>query len=163
MQQCPQVVVLATSREPLGVEGEQLWPVPPLPVEDATALFVQRARAASPDFRLDAAAADAVATICARLDGLPLGIELAAARMRVMSPMEVARRLEETPLLGGGRGPVARHQSLVAAIEWSYRLLPEAGAAAVPQHVGVRGRRRPARACTGSPTRRRTRTTRSTG
>jgi predicted ATPase/DNA-binding SARP family transcriptional activator len=126
VQQCPQVVVLATSREALGVEGEQLWPVPPLPVEDATALFVQRARASSPDFRLDAAAADAVATICARLDGLPLGIELAAARMRVMSPMEVARRLEEAPLLGGGRGPVARHQSLVAAIEWSYRLLPEA-------------------------------------
>lgn len=125
VQQCPGVVLLATSREALGVEGEQLWPVPSLPAEDATALFVQRARAVSPDFRLDAAAADAVATICARLDGLPLGIELAAARMRVMSPMEVARRLEEAPLLGGGRGPVARHQSLVAAIEWSYRLLPE--------------------------------------
>jgi predicted ATPase/DNA-binding SARP family transcriptional activator len=126
VQHCPRVVVLATSREPLGIEGEQVWPVPPLPAEDATTLFVQRARAASPDFRLDAAAADAVATICARLDGLPLGIELAAARMRAMSPVEVARRLEETPLLGGGRGPVARHQSLVAAIEWSYRLLPEA-------------------------------------
>ncbi|HXV91744.1 MAG TPA: BTAD domain-containing putative transcriptional regulator [Pseudonocardia sp.] len=125
LQQCPRVVVLATSREALGVDGEQLWPVPPLPVEDATALFVQRARAASPDFRLDEAAADAVAAICARLDGLPLGIELAAARMRVMSPMEVARRLEDAPLLGGGRGPVARHQSLAAAIEWSYRLLPE--------------------------------------
>ena len=125
VQQCPRVVLLATSREALSVEGEQLWPVPSLPAEEATALFVQRARAASPDFRLDPAAADAVATICARLDGLPLGIELAAARMRVMSPMEVARRLEEAPLLGGGRGPVARHQSLVAAIEWSYRLLPE--------------------------------------
>jgi predicted ATPase/DNA-binding SARP family transcriptional activator len=125
VQQCPDVVVLATSREPLAVEGEQLWPVPPLPVEDATALFVQRARAVSPDFRLDAAAADAVATICTRLDGLPLGIELAAARMRVMSPVEVARRLQDAPLLGGGRGPVARHQSLVSAIEWSYRLLPE--------------------------------------
>ncbi len=126
VQQCPSVVVLATSREALGVEGEQLWPVPPLPVDDAVALFVQRARAAAPDFRLDRPAADAVATICTRLDGLPLGIELAAARMRVMSPVEVARRLEEAPLLGGGRGPVARHQSLVAAIEWSYRLLPEA-------------------------------------
>ncbi|MEX5719005.1 BTAD domain-containing putative transcriptional regulator [Geodermatophilus maliterrae] len=125
VQRCPRVVVLATSREPLGVEGEQVWPVPPLPLEDATALFVQRARAATADFRLDPAAADAVATICGRLDGLPLGIELAAARMRVMSPVEVARRLEDTPLLGGGRGPVARHQSLVAAIEWSYRLLPE--------------------------------------
>lgn len=126
VRRCPRVVVLATSREPLAVEGEQVWPVPPLPLEDATALFVQRARAATPDFRLDPAAADAVATICSRLDGLPLGIELAAARMRVMSPAEVAARLEDTPLLGGGRGPVARHQSLVAAIEWSYRLLPEA-------------------------------------
>ena len=125
VQQCPEVTVLATSREGLGVDGEQLWPVPPLPVEDATELFVQRARAVSPDFRLDGAAADAVAAICARLDGLPLGIELAAARMRVMSPMEVARRLEDVPLLGGGRGPVARHQSLASAIEWSYRLLPE--------------------------------------
>jgi predicted ATPase len=130
VQQCREVTVLATSREALGVDGEQLWPVPPLPVEDATELFVQRARAVSPDFRLDEAAADAVAAICARLDGLPLGIELAAARMRVMSPMEVARRLEDVPLLGGGllgggRSPVARHQSLVSAIEWSYRLLPE--------------------------------------
>jgi predicted ATPase/DNA-binding SARP family transcriptional activator len=125
VQQCPEVVVLATSREALAVEGEQLWPVPPLPIEDATTLFVQRARAVSPDFRLDGDAADAVAAICTRLDGLPLGIELAAARMRVMSPVEVAQRLQDTPLLGGGRGPVARHQSLVSAIEWSYRLLPE--------------------------------------
>jgi predicted ATPase/DNA-binding SARP family transcriptional activator len=125
VQQCPEVVVLATSREALGVDGEQLWPVPPLPVEDATALFVQRARAVSPDFRLDGPGADAVAAICTRLDGLPLGIELAAARMRVMSPVEVARRLEDVPLLGGGRGPVVRHQSLVSAIEWSYRLLSE--------------------------------------
>ncbi|MGY1702891.1 BTAD domain-containing putative transcriptional regulator [Geodermatophilus sp. SYSU D00766] len=125
VQHCPGVVVLATSREPLAVEGEQVWPVPPLPPADATALFVQRARAATPDFRLDPATADAVATICARLDGLPLGIELAAARMRVMSPGEVARRLEDAPLLGGGRGPVPRHQSLVAAVEWSYRLLSE--------------------------------------
>ncbi|SFO01168.1 Predicted ATPase [Geodermatophilus obscurus] len=125
VQRCPGVVVLATSREPLGVDGEQVWPVPPLPLADATALFVQRARAATPDFSLDPATADAVAAICARLDGLPLGIELAAARMRAMSPAEVAARLEDAPLLGGGRGPVARHRSLVAAIEWSYRLLPE--------------------------------------
>ncbi|MGY1773276.1 BTAD domain-containing putative transcriptional regulator [Blastococcus sp. SYSU D00813] len=124
--QCPRVVVLATSREPLGVEGEQLWPVPPLPADDAATLFLQRARAVSPDLRLDAADAEAVAAICARLDGLPLGIELAAARTRVMSPGEIARRLEETPLLGGGRGAVARHQSLGQAVEWSYRLLPEA-------------------------------------
>jgi predicted ATPase/DNA-binding SARP family transcriptional activator len=125
VQRCPGVTVLATSREALGVDGEQLWPVPPLGAEDATALFVQRARAATPDFRLDRGAAEAVTEICSRLDGLPLGIELAAARMRVMSPTEVARRLADAPLLGGGRGPVARHQSLVAAIDWSYRLLPE--------------------------------------
>jgi predicted ATPase/DNA-binding SARP family transcriptional activator len=125
VQQCPDVVVLATSREALGVEGEQVWPVPPLPADDAVALFVHRARAASPDFRLDPAVSDAVAAICARLDGLPLGIELAAARMRAMSPSEVAQRLQGTPLLGGGRGPDPRHQSLVAAIDWSYRLLPE--------------------------------------
>ena len=125
VQRCPGVTVLATSREALGVDGEQLWPVPPLGAEDATALFVLRARAATPEFRLDRDSADAVAEICTRLDGLPLGIELAAARMRVMSPGEVARRLADAPLLGGGRGPVARHQSLVAAIDWSYRLLPE--------------------------------------
>ncbi|WP_409330577.1 BTAD domain-containing putative transcriptional regulator [Trujillonella humicola] len=124
--QCPGVVVLATSREPLGIDGEQLWPVPPLPAEDASALFVQRARAVSPELRLDAADAEAVAAICARLDGLPLGIELAAARIRAMSPREIARRLEETPLVGGGRGTVERHHSLGQAIEWSYRLLPEA-------------------------------------
>ena len=125
VRHCPRVVVLATSREGLGVEGEQLWPVPPLPVEDAMTLFVERARAASPDFRLDAAAVGAVTAICHRLDGLPLGIELAAARMRVMNPAEAARRLEDSPLIGGGRGSVARHQSLLTAIEWSFRLLSE--------------------------------------
>ena len=124
VQTCPGVVVLATSRQPLGVDGEQAWPVRALPEADATELFVQRARAAAPDFSVDAAASDAVAAICARLDGLPLAIELAAARMRVMTPAEVARRLEDTPLLGGTRGAVPRHQSLAAAIEWSYRLLP---------------------------------------
>ena len=119
------MTVLATSREALAVDGEQQSAGPAAPRDDAVALFVQRARAVSPDFRLDRANADAVAAICARVDGLPLGIELAAARMRAMSPVEVARRLEGAPLLGGGRGPVARHQSLAAAIDWSYRLLPE--------------------------------------
>ena len=123
VQTCPGVAVLATSRQPLGVDGEQAWPVPPLPAADATELFVLRARAVAPDFRVDDAEADAVSAICARLDGLPLAIELAAARMRVMTPGEVARRLDDTPLVGGGRGGVARHQSLAAAIDWSYRLL----------------------------------------
>ncbi len=85
VRQCPKVVVLATSREALGLDGEQILPVPPLPVQDATALFADRAKAGRPDFRLDSEADGAVAEICRRLDGLPLAIELAAARMRVMN------------------------------------------------------------------------------
>ena len=95
-------------------------------VEDATALFVRGARAARPEFHPDREAADAVADICRRLDGLPLAIELAAARMRVMSAPEVARRLHDASLLARGpRTAQPRQQSLVAAIDWSYRLLLE--------------------------------------
>ena len=86
--------MLATSREALGIEGERILPVPPLAVEDATALFADRARAGRPDFDLDHEPVGAVAEICRRLDGLPLAIELAAARMRVMSSLDVARRLD---------------------------------------------------------------------
>ena len=125
MRHCPGVAVLATSRERLGVAGERLWAVPPLPIEAGSRLFVARATAARPDFHLDPASAQAVATICAQLDGLPLGIELAAARMRAMSPVEVAERLAGGGLLGEGPGPVARHRSLAAAVDWSFRLLPE--------------------------------------
>ena len=97
--------MLATSREALGVEGERILPVPPLPVEDATTLFAERARASRPDFDLDQEPVGAVAEICRRLDGLPLAIELAAARMRAMSSLDVARRLDGLRLLtGGARG-----------------------------------------------------------
>src|SRR5215213_3081364 len=121
---CPDVVVLATSREALGVEGERILPVAPLPVEDATALFAERARAGRPDFDLDREPVGAVAEICRRLDGLPLAIELAAARMRAMSSLDVARRLDGLRLLRGGtRDAPRRQQSLPAAIDWSYRLL----------------------------------------
>jgi predicted ATPase/DNA-binding SARP family transcriptional activator len=121
---CPGVVVLATSREPLGVAGEQIWPVPPLPLPDATTLFVQRARATRPDFDPGREHAGAVAEICLRVDGLPLGIELAAARTRAMSAAEIASRLDDVNLLTHGpRTAQPRHQSLAAAIEWSYRLL----------------------------------------
>jgi predicted ATPase len=126
VRHCPGVVVLATSREHLGVPGERVWPVPPLPVADGTTLFVARATAARPDFRLDPAAERAIATICDRLDGLPLGIELAAARMRAMTPVEVAERLTGGGQLGDGPGPLARHRSLTAAVDWSFRLLPPA-------------------------------------
>ncbi|HEY4990528.1 MAG TPA: hypothetical protein VII33_00420, partial [Nakamurella sp.] len=121
---CPGAVVLATTREALGVDGEQVWPVPPLSVDDATALFVHRARSTRPDFDPDREIGGAVAEICLRLDGLPLAIELAAARMRMMSATEVAQRLDDSRLLvGGPRTAQPRHQSLTSAIDWSYRLL----------------------------------------
>jgi predicted ATPase/DNA-binding SARP family transcriptional activator len=121
--ECPGVVVLATSREPLGVDGEQVWPVPPLPPPDAATLFVLRARATRPDFDPDGGA---VAEICRRLDGLPLGIELAAARTRAMSAAEIAERLDDGHLLArAARTAQPRHQSIAAAIDWSYRLLDE--------------------------------------
>ena len=125
VRHCPGVAVLATSRERLGAAGERVWAVPPLPIEAGSRLFVARATAARPDFHLDAASARAVATICAQLDGLPLGIELAAARMRAMTPLEVAERLTGGGLLGEGPGPVPRHRSLAAAVDWSFRLLPD--------------------------------------
>jgi len=124
--ECPGVVVLATSREPLGVGGEQVWPVPPLRQADGVTLFVQRARATRPDYRPGPAAARRAAEICRRLDGLPLAIELAAARMRVMNEGELAERLDDRRLLTDGTSRAQpRHQSLDAAIEWSYRLLTE--------------------------------------
>jgi predicted ATPase/DNA-binding SARP family transcriptional activator len=123
---CPKVSVLATSREALGVEGERLVPVPPLTDDEATELFADRARAGRPDFDLDHEPVGAVAEICRRLDGLPLAIELAAARMRVMSSLDVARRLDGLRLLSGGvRGAHPRQQSLAATIDWSYHLLSE--------------------------------------
>lgn len=121
---CPGVVVLTTSREALGAAGEQVWPVAPLSEADGTALFVQRARAARPDFTPDGDAAAQVGEICRRLDGLPLAIELTAARMRVMDPAEMSRRLEAERLSApGGRTASPRHQSVAAALAWSYGLL----------------------------------------
>ncbi len=121
---CAGVVVIATSREALGVDGEQVWPVSPLSIDDAAALFVHRARSTRPDFDPDRETGGAVADICRRLDGLPLAIELAAARMRMMSATEVAQRLDSRLLLvGGPRTAQPWHHSLTEAIDWSYRLL----------------------------------------
>lgn len=123
---CPQVSVLATSREALGTAGERIFPVPPLPDGDAAELFAERAKASRPDFDLDNEPVGAVAEICRRLDGIPLAIELAAARMRMMSSLDVARRLDGLRLLSGGaRGAHPRQQSVAATIDWSYRLLAE--------------------------------------
>ncbi|MDA2893142.1 BTAD domain-containing putative transcriptional regulator [Mycolicibacterium sp. BiH015] len=123
---CPRVTVLATSREPLAVAGERVMPVPPLPEREATALFADRAKAGRPDFDLEAEPVGAVAEICRRLDGVPLAIELAAARTRMMNSLDIARRLDGLRLLSGNaRGAHPRHQSVTATIDWSYRLLAE--------------------------------------
>jgi predicted ATPase/class 3 adenylate cyclase len=113
--------LLATSREPLRITAEQQYPVPPLPDSDAVALFHERARAVRPDF----AANGAVAEICRRLDGLPLAIELAAARVKLLAPDALLDRLEQRlPLLtGGARDLPERQRTLRATIEWSYDLL----------------------------------------
>ncbi|ODQ92907.1 AfsR/SARP family transcriptional regulator [Mycolicibacterium holsaticum] len=125
-RECPQVCVLATSRRPLALAGEQVIPVDTLPGGPAAELFAERAKASRPDFDLDKEPVGAVAEICRRVDGLPLAIELAAARMRVMNSLEVARRLDRLRLLSGGaRSAHPRQQSLAATIDWSYRLLDE--------------------------------------
>ncbi|HEY1359391.1 MAG TPA: BTAD domain-containing putative transcriptional regulator [Thermoleophilaceae bacterium] len=132
----PELLVLATSRAPLRLRAEQEYPVPPLPIPDnrlpfedlirgdAVRLFEARARDVNPGFRLDEAAARDVARVCARLDGLPLAIELAAARAKLLSPPEMLERLPH--LLGSGpRDAPARQRTLTATIQWSYDLLTE--------------------------------------
>ncbi len=139
---CPALKVLVTSRVVLHIYGEQEFPVPPLPLPapDAgaspavlmecasIALFVQRAAAGRPDFTLTSRNAAAVAAICRRLDGLPLAIELAAARVKILPPPELLARLERRLelLTGGARDLPERQQTLRGAIKWSYDLLTPA-------------------------------------
>jgi predicted ATPase/class 3 adenylate cyclase len=139
----PGVAIIATSRGPLHVYGERELPIPPLGLPDlarlpsadallrseAVALFVDRAQAARPDFALTDQNAAAVAGICARLDGLPLAIELAAARIRVLAPQAILARLENRLelLSSGGRDRPERQQTLRATIAWSYDLLDPGG------------------------------------
>ncbi|TDC55783.1 AfsR/SARP family transcriptional regulator [Actinomadura sp. KC345] len=122
---CPSLRVLATSRERLGVDGEALCPVPPLDVPDAAALFTERAAAVRPGFT--GADAGAVGVVCRRLDGLPLAIELAAARMRSMSLEQLAARLDDRFRLlnGGNRTALSRHRTLRAVVAWSWNLLDD--------------------------------------
>jgi predicted ATPase/DNA-binding CsgD family transcriptional regulator len=138
LAQCRRVRLLATSRERLDVPGELVFPVPPLglPADGSAAavgaseaglLFAVRAGAASPAFELSADNAVAVAQVCARLDGIPLAIELAAARCPALGPAELAVRLDGHPrLLAGGPARPGRHRSLEALVAWSYELLDEA-------------------------------------
>lgn len=128
------VTVLATSREPLGLAGEQLWVVEPLDVPSAGAdndmlenesvrLFADRAALSRSDFRLTEDTASTVAAICRRLDGLPLGLELAAARLRSMTLEDLRGRLDDALSLSAGRRGDSRHGTLRAAIKWSHELL----------------------------------------
>ncbi|MGW7092121.1 AfsR/SARP family transcriptional regulator [Streptomyces sp. NPDC054874] len=127
---CPQLTVLATSREPLGVPGEFVRPVDPLPDPMALRLLAERGAAARPGFRTDAdgATAAACAEICRRLDGLPLAIELAAARLRMLTPRQIADRLDDRfrLLTNGSRTVLPRQQTLRAVVDWSWDLLDAA-------------------------------------
>jgi len=134
---CERLAILATSREGLGIEGERLVPVPPLMLPDvgadldtiteaeAVVLFAERAAAVKPGFAVTAGNAAAVAAVVRRLDGIPLAIELAAARVPAMTVAELARRLERSfaVLAAGRRGAAERHQTLRATIDWSFQLL----------------------------------------
>src|SRR5262249_30256402 len=143
----PGLRILATSQEPMAIRGEQLWEVPPLELpslEDGAAellakagavqLFVSRAAAAAPGFTLDTGNAHAVAGICRRLDGIPLALELAAARVRALGVHTLAARLDDRfrLLTAGKRGAPARQQTLRAVIDWSWELATE------PEHTMLR-------------------------
>ena len=125
LARCPDLQILATSRESLAIAGESLWPLQPLAIDEASELFVARARAIAPGFRADEHAMATITEICARLDGLPLAVELAAARMRALAPGDILARLADQfrLLTGGSRTALPRHQTLRAVIDWSYDLL----------------------------------------
>jgi predicted ATPase/DNA-binding SARP family transcriptional activator len=140
LRACPRIRIVATSREPLGITGETLWPVEPLSLPPADAdpaaairypsvrLFADRAAAVRPGFAVTAADVGAVVRICRALDGMPLAIELAAARIRAMTPDELAARLDDRfrLLTGGSRTALPRHQTLRAVVDWSWELLSDA-------------------------------------
>jgi predicted ATPase/DNA-binding CsgD family transcriptional regulator len=138
IRSCPRVCLLVTSREPLGISGEHIFRVPPLPVPPAdlavpgqlaafesVQLFTEHAAMRRPGFVLDEDNAAAVAAVCARLDGIPLALELAAARLSSLSVSEISARLDQRLrlLTGGSRTALPRHQTLRALIDWSYDLL----------------------------------------
>jgi predicted ATPase/class 3 adenylate cyclase len=141
LRACPSLTILTTSRAPLGVPGEITWRVPSMsvpteparqPIEslrqfDAVSLFIDRAAHVRPNFAVSASTAPAVAQICHDLDGIPLAIELAAARVRMMAPEQICRALSDRfhVLTGGARTVMPRHQTLQASLDWSYELLSE--------------------------------------
>ena len=137
LRACPQLKIIASSREALGVDGETVYRVPSLSLPDrsagaimefeATRLFIERATKAEPRFHLTDHNASSIAQICLRLDGIPLAIELAAARVKVFTPEQIAERLDDRfrLLTGGSRTALPRQQTLRALIDWSYQSLNE--------------------------------------
>jgi predicted ATPase/DNA-binding CsgD family transcriptional regulator len=127
LRTCPEISVLATSREPLGVAGEMVWRVPSLQEDEAVALFVDRASRVRPWFTLDPTNEEAVRTLCRRLDGIPLALELAAAWLRTLTPAQIAAGLDDrfALLVRGPRGAARRQQTLAASMDWSHDLLDE--------------------------------------
>jgi predicted ATPase/DNA-binding SARP family transcriptional activator len=138
VRSCHNVWLLATSREPLGIDGEVIYRVPPLAVpspevsdaasiagEDAVRLFLDRARAHQPNLQVDDSNASTIASLCRRLDGIPLALELVAARLRALSLEQIHQRLDQRfrLLVGGGRTRLPRQQTLQSLIDWSYDLL----------------------------------------
>lgn len=127
LTECPCVTVLVTSREPLGLPGERVWRVPPMAEQEAMALFVERARVVGPGYAVGAFDQEAVRTVCRRLDGIPLAIELAAAWICVLTPSQISVALNDRfrLLVGSSRGVIPRQQTLAASVGWSYDLLHE--------------------------------------
>ncbi|MGW2050035.1 ATP-binding protein [Streptomyces sp. NPDC001858] len=127
LTRCPELTILATSREPLGVPGESVRPVEPLLPDQAHRLFTERATAVRPDAAALLREEEAIAEICRRLDGLPLAIELAAARLRLLTPRQIADRLDDRfrLLTSGSRTVLPRQQTLRAVVDWSWDLLDE--------------------------------------
>jgi len=140
LQNCPHVQILATSREPLSIPGEQVYPVPTMDLPDidlstideamkieAVKLFTERAQSINPSFQLNEENMIDVISICRRLDGIPLAIELAASRMKSLSPSELSARLDDRfkLLTSGDRAVLPRQKTLHALIDWSYNLLDE--------------------------------------
>ncbi|HLO15147.1 MAG TPA: adenylate/guanylate cyclase domain-containing protein [Anaerolineales bacterium] len=127
LHQCAGLKILASSREALGIAGELVYHTPSLADSESTHLFVDRARSVNPNFRSTESNTSAIAQICSRLDGIPLAIELAAARTKLLTPEQIAARLDDRfrLLVGGSRTALPRQQTLRALIDWSYDLLSD--------------------------------------
>jgi predicted ATPase len=122
---CPELTILATSRQPLDAEGETVWPLAPLPEGESVQLFADRAAKAGSGFALTPDNQPAVAEVCRRLEGIPLAIQLAVAPLRALSVEELSARLRDW-FLAGKDGPQSRQKTLYGAIDWSYQLLDDA-------------------------------------